>query len=49
MKAPKKVQEPSIASFEEMANRFRERAQAIEKYGMPPLEGEMRRKWVRQK
>ncbi len=32
-----------------MQERFRERAKAIQGAQMPPLEGEMRRKWIAQK
>lgn len=36
-------------SVEAMADRFKERASAIEKSGMPPLEGVMRKKWLEQR
>ncbi len=37
------------AEIAKMQVRFRERAEAITKAQMPPLEGEMRRKWIAQK
>jgi len=36
-------------SIEAMQERFQERAAVIEKAAMPPLEGLMRQKWIRQK
>jgi hypothetical protein len=41
--------EPTIRSFLQMGERFKERAAAIRKSGMPPLEGVARRKYVKQK
>ena len=41
--------EPTIESFATMGERFAERAEAIRKSGMPPLEGDMRRQWIKQK
>ena len=32
-----------------LIERFEERANAVKKSGMPPLEGEMRRQWIKQK
>lgn len=37
------------AEIAKMQVRFQERAEAITKAQMPPLEGEMRRKWIAQK
>ncbi len=37
------------SSIEAMGERFQERAAAIEKAAMPPLEGLMRLKWMKQK
>ena len=36
-------------SVEAMVDRFKERANAITKSGMPPLEGVMRKKWIKQR
>ena len=33
----------------DLIGRFEERAEAVKKSGMPPLEGEMRRQWIKQK
>ena len=41
--------EPTPHTFERMAERFAERAKAVKASGMPPLEGQMRREWVKQK
>jgi|TARA_B110000263_G_scaffold248654_1_gene264068 hypothetical protein len=43
------VSTEAINKIEAMKTRFLERAQAVSKSGMPPLEGVMRRKWVQQK
>ncbi len=45
MKAP----DPTPNTFERMAERFAERAKAVKASGMPPLEGQMRREWIKQK
>ena len=45
MKAP----DPTPNTFERMAERFAERAKAVKASGMPPLEGDMRRQWIKQK
>lgn len=44
-----KTPEPTTDSFLKMGKRFKKRAEAIEKSGMPPLEGVARRKYVKQK
>ena len=41
--------EPTAETFEKMAERFAERAAAVRKSNMPPLEGVMRREWVKQR
>jgi len=41
--------EPTPNTFEQMAERFAERAKAVKASGMPPLEGQMRREWIKQK
>ena len=38
-----------VTKIEDMQARFVERAEAVAKSGMPPLEGLMRRKWIQQK
>jgi len=43
------VSAEAIIKIEAMQARFTERAQAVAKSGMPPLEGLMRRKWIQQK
>jgi hypothetical protein len=44
-----KTPEPTVGTFEKMAERFAERAAAVQKSSMPPLEGAMRREWVKQR
>ena len=41
--------EPTPNTFEQMVERFAERAKAVKAGGMPPLEGQMRREWIKQK
>jgi hypothetical protein len=43
------VSKATIINIEDMKARFVERADAVAKSGMPPLEGIMRRKWIQQK
>ena len=44
-----RIIQETIKEVGEMQVRFRERAYAVAKAQMPPLEGEMRRRWIAQK
>ena len=44
-----RIAQSTQTEVDEMKSRFRDRAMAVTKAQMPPLEGEMRRRWIAQK